>query len=511
MAMTARSRYEQLKPRREPFLLRAREFSKLTLPSLYPSEGMRNGEYQFEAYQGLGARGVINLSSRLLLALLPAGQSLFRFTVPPEVLVKTEDMSIPKDIELGFTKAERLVSSEIERSGWRQPTNLLLQLMMVGGSAAEYLTPENTLRIFRLDQFVVVRDTAGNLTEAVLEEKVSPLALPPELQKSIPPKLLEDPTAQVEVYTWLTLGPSGVWKRHQEILDKRIAGTEGTYKVNPYNFYRWSWIPEEDYGRGKIEEHYADLRSLEGLEKAVLEGSAMAARNIITVRPNATGGNLKQRITKARNGDVIIANPEDLSMLRFDNVAGMQIVSQHLTVKTQEVAAAFLLNSAMRRDAERVTAYELQLMAEELEGTLGGVYSMLSQDMQRSRIQRLLMQMQDSGKLPEWPEGTVEPVITTGLEALGRQRDLVRVKTAGEFVASLGPEAQEYVKLPVLLARAFAALEMPDAIRTDEEVSARHQQREMAAAAATSAGNVATAAGEAALATPQESPSPSPV
>lgn len=502
---SAKSRYEQLKPRREPFLLRAREFSKITLPSLYPPEGMRSGDYQFESYQGLGARGVINLSSRLLMALLPAGQSLFRFTVPAEVLVKSPEMSIPKDIELGFTKAERLVSSEIERAGWRQPTNLALQLLIVGGDVAEYMRPDNRLRTFRLDQYVVVRDTAGNLTEAVIEEKVSPLALPPEVQKAIPKKLLDDPYAQVELYTWIKRQKRGTWKVHQECMEQKVPDSDGTYKVLPYNFYRWNWVPGEDYGRGKVEEHYADLRALEGLEKALLEGSAMASRNVILVRPNATGGNLKQRIAKARNGDTLIANPEDVSMMQFENTSGMQLVAQHVQSKAQDVAAAFLLNSAMRRDAERVTAYELQLMAEELEGTLGGVYSMLSQDMQRARVERLLFQMQDQGKLPPWPDGTVEPVITTGLEALGRQRDLVKVKTAGEFVGALGPEAQQYVKTPVLLSRAFAALEIPDAVRSDDEVAQMRQEQEMQANLAQAAGNIATAAGEAAVQTPQES------
>ena len=58
-------------------------------------------------------------------------------------------------------------------------------------------------------------------------------------------------------------------------------------------------------------------------------------------------------------------------------------VAQESAQKIEErLAAAFLLNSSVQRDAERVTAEEVRFMAQELESTLGGVYSVLSQEFQ---------------------------------------------------------------------------------------------------------------------------------
>ena len=41
-------------------------------------------------------------------------------------------------------------------------------------------------------------------------------------------------------------------------------------------------------------------------------------------------------------------------------------------------------------------------MTEELESTLGGVYSQLNQDMQQARLTRLILQMKRNGQLPDY-------------------------------------------------------------------------------------------------------------
>jgi hypothetical protein len=87
---------------------------------------------------------------------------------------------------------------------------------------------------------------------------------------------------------------------------------------------------------------------------------------------------------------------------------------------------AFLLNSAIQRNAERVTAEEIRYMAQELEAALGGIYSTLSQEFQLPFVTRVMFQMERQKKLPVLPEGLVKPAIITGVEALGRGNDVVR-------------------------------------------------------------------------------------
>ena len=65
---------------------------------------------------------------------------------------------------------------------------------------------------------------------------------------------------------------------------------------------------------------------------------------------------------------------------------------------------AFLLNSSIQRNAERVTASEIRFMAEDLEQALGGIYSILSQEFQLPFVMRKMAMMEKSKKLPKLPK-----------------------------------------------------------------------------------------------------------
>ena len=365
--------------------------------------------------------------------------------------------------------------SEIDRSNWRTATNLSIQLQVVTGNALEYIGSDNQLRVYRLDQYVVERDLTGQVREIILHQKIPPS------QSPIKTETKRDQGHEfVDLYTWVKRNKKNFFDVHQEIEDQIVPKAKGTYQVSPFLPLRWSLIPGEDYGRGKVEEHYPDLMALDGMAKAMLDGSAMASRHIYLVRPNATGANLRRRIAEAENGEVVVGNLEDVNMLQFANVAGLQIAAEEVRRLTEVLAHAFLLNSGLRRDAERVTATELRIMAEELEGTLGGVYSMMSQEMQRARLERLIVQMIDQGSLPPFDGELIEPQITTGLEALGREQDVQRVSAAAQMVQLLGTEVLDYVKMPELLTKAFNGLGLPQVIRSEEEANQIRQQRLMA-------------------------------
>ena len=83
-----------------------------------------------------------------------------------------------------------------------------------------------------------------------------------------------------------------------------------------------------------------------------------------------------------------------------------------------------MLNSAVQRNAERVTAEEVRFMAQELETSLGGVYSILSQELQLPLIKILIFRMEKQGRMPVFPKNVIKPQIITGMEALGRGQDL---------------------------------------------------------------------------------------
>jgi hypothetical protein len=69
--LTAESRWTRLQSKRHAVLERARDCAALTIPALVPPEGHDDNNVLPTPYQSLGARGVNNVASKLLMSLFP--------------------------------------------------------------------------------------------------------------------------------------------------------------------------------------------------------------------------------------------------------------------------------------------------------------------------------------------------------------------------------------------------------------------------------------------------------
>ncbi len=488
MAKTAAARYSQLERLRQPFLSRARSAAKLTIPTLLPPEG-HNGDASLPTpFQGIGARGVNNLASKLLLALFPPNSPIFRLLIDDftiEELTKQEGMKALVEEALG--KVERAVMTEIEGAAIRVTAFEALKQLIVAGNVLLYLPPEGGMRAYRLDRFVVKRDPMGNILEHITKETVAPDTLPKEFIAKLGPNAKQkfnnamSADKTLDLYTHVKL-VNGMWRIYQEVEGVKVPGTEGTYPKGKSAWIplRFTKIDGEDYGRGYVEEYYGDLKSLETLTKAIVEGSAAAAKILILVNPN--GSTNKKTIAEAPNGAVRSGDAKDVTFLQLDKYADFRIAKETMSEITQRLAMAFLLNSAIQRAGERVTAEEIRYMAGELEDALGGVYSILSQEFQLPLVSRIMFSLERRGKLPSLPTGIVRPAITTGLEALGRGHDQMKLDSLLQRLAPLGPEVvAEYLNVADYIKRIATAIgiEATGLVRSDEEVQQMRQQKQM--------------------------------
>ena len=102
MDTTAKSRYEKLASTREKFLERARDSSELTLPFLIPPQEAGEHTKYATPYQGIGARGVNNLASKLLLAMVPVQTSFFKLQVDESQLGEEFGPQVKSELDLSF-------------------------------------------------------------------------------------------------------------------------------------------------------------------------------------------------------------------------------------------------------------------------------------------------------------------------------------------------------------------------------------------------------------------------
>ena len=422
--------WEKLNSKRQSSLYRARECAELTIPGLLPPEGHDETNPLPTPYQSLGARGVNNLASKLLLALLPPNETFFKFEPAPEVMeeLKARNKDAVSGAKKRLSRIEQSVLAEIESGNYRPTLFEALRHLVAVGDVLVHVPKEGGMKLYRLDQYVVRRDRAGNILDIVIKEKVSPEVLDERTRETCKIEQTNDEgDKNVEVYTHVRR-KEDKWKVNQEINGIGVPGSAGRHplKKPAYLALRWTAIPGENFGRGLVEEHLGDMRSLEGISKSIVRFAANASKIVWLVNPN--GMTRQKNLSKAESGDFVPGREEDISLLGLDKFADFRTVKDTEQTITQRLHQAFLLNASIQRDAERVTAEEIQTMARELEDALGGVYSVLSEEFQRPFIQRVMSRLQSKGKIPELPDDIVKTKITTGLEALGRGHDLQKLQ-----------------------------------------------------------------------------------
>jgi len=502
--MQARALYAKLEVDRTPYLNRGRDCAKLTIPTLLPDDGDNGSTVYDTPYQSVGARGVTNLSSALLLSLLPPNQPFFRLLLDESALDEIEGVPGAKaEIDAALGKIERSVMKEIEINSFRVALSEALKQLIVAGNVLLHVPEKGGMRVFRLDRYVAQRDPMGNLRQIVIKEDVAPETLPKDVQEFL--STLEHSAtdkSSCELYTVATWD-SGYVHVHQEIYDHTIPGSEGKYKQEESPFFALRFVAEQGspFGRGYVEEYYGDLQSLEGLSRAITEGSAAAAKVLFMCSPNGT--TRPRDVARSSNGAIISGNSQDVTVLQMNKFADFRVALETMNQISERLNYAFLLAETAIRKAERVTAEEVRLVSAAVERSLGGLYSVLSQEFSLPLVRRVMARMTKAKKLPKVPDKYVSPTVTVGMDQLARGQDLARLDT---FVAGmaqvLGPESLRVLRQDEYLRRRAAALSIDATglIKTEEEMmqemQAAQQDQMMQAVAPQVAGPLAKAAGD---------------
>jgi hypothetical protein len=442
-----------------------------------PEEGFGPHSRLETPFQGVGARGVNNLASKLLLALLPPNAPFFRLNVdtfalqnegaPPELIT---------EIESSLQQVEESVMDEISREAYRTGLHEALKQLIITGNALVYLPDEGGLRVFRLDRYVVKRDPMGKITHIATKETMSYKTLSEEMQALVGEA---DASENVNLYTAVVL-MDNKWHVYQDINGNPVPDSHGTYDIdqNPFIPLRFSRIDGENYGRGYVEEYLGDLQSLEKLTQAIVEGSAAAAKVLFLINPNGT--TRAKALAETPNGGITQGNAQDVSVLQLEKFNDFRIAQETMNSIKDRLGHAFLLTSGVVRNAERVTAEEIRMLSQELETAIGGLYSLLSTELQMPMINRLMKVMNKAKRLPKLPKGVVNPVIITGVEALGRGNDLQKLDLFLAGAAQVvGPQAiAEYISVGEYFKRRATSLGIKTTglVKTEEEIQAMRQQ-----------------------------------
>lgn len=479
---TAKAVYERLKNKRDQYVERAEKCAAMTIPSLFPKEADNETSKYVIPNQSIGARGLNNLSSKLLLALLPPNSTFFRLTPSEEVMAElTEDPSQKAEVEAALGRLEQRVLRYIETQQIRVTLKEALNQLLIAGNALLFLPPlEGGAKMYRLSNYVVERDALGKVIQICTIDTLSFATVPDDIQNMIAADGAEhSPTEEVNVYTHVYLDGDS-YSSYQEVEEEVIPGSEQSFPLDksPWIALRMVKVDGESYGRSYIEEYLGDLENLDVHTEALRNLAAVTGHILFLVNP--TGITQVRRIAKAKSGDFVAGRPEDVLPLQANKGNDLEVSLNYVQSLEKRLGYVFMLQSAVQRDAERVTAEEVRYIAGELEDTLGGTYSILSQELQLPLVRRIMAQLEKQGEIPTLPDGAVEPTITTGMEAIGRGHDLNKLLTFKEIITST-PGSEQYLKLNTFLAMCATALgiDTDGLLKTDEELQEEAQQAQM--------------------------------
>ena len=476
--MTAKSRYDALSSGRTMFLNVAVQCSELTLPYLIQRDEMRSSHKTLtQPWQSVGAKAVVTLASKLMLALLPPQTTFFKLQIADEKLGDELDPQIRSELDLSFAKLERMVMDSIAASSDRVTVHQAIKHLVVGGNALLFMGKDG-IKHYPLNRYVVERDGNGNVIEIVTKELINKKLLPVDIVKD--PLMVNDESTNqngdVEVYTHCRL-ENNRWLWHQEVYDKRIPGTEGKApkETSPWLVLRFNSVDGENYGRGRVEEFIGDLKSLDALSQAITEGSAAAAKVVFLVSPSST--TKPQSLAKAGNGAIIQGRPDDVAVVQVGKTADFATAQQQMQTLERRISEAFLVLTV--RQSERTTAEEVRLTQLELEQQLGGLFSLLTVEFLVPYLNRKLLVMQRSGELPRYPKNLVKPTIVAGINALGRGQDRESLTQFIMTIAqTLGPEAMMQYLNPDEAIKRLAAAQGIDVLNLVKSMDEQQQEQE---------------------------------
>ncbi len=129
------------------------------------------------------------------------------------------------------------------------------------------------------------------------------------------------------------------------------------------------------------------------------------------------------------------------------------------------------------------TAEEIRRVSQELEVSLGGIYSTLANVVQEPLVKLYLGRLKAKGLINEALKNSIDLEVTTGSAALGRGTEFSSISTFLQTMqAVLGQEFSTFMKMPELIARVANSLDIStsELVKTAEELAQEAQAAQQA-------------------------------
>jgi hypothetical protein len=425
---------------REETISRCEKYAGWTIPTVFPEDTLMEYDEMQLDYQSVGAQAVTNLSNKIMMALFQPSRPFFRMNLSQEQ--KQEVLSGGAEeaqIDAALAEAERAALHNLNATNARIIMHDVMQQLIITGNSLLHAPKGGDMTAYSVRDYCIKRDLRGRVIKIIIKETKSVSGLSDELQEICIKEgyMAED---DVSIYTGAMRTGEDKFVVHQELEDLAYIHRKiGVYDKDslPWIPLTWNLARGKDYGTGLVELYSGDFHKLSTLAQAINDYSLVITdvKNLV----NPAGMTDVREITEAPSGAYVHGREEDIFVHQPQVGGATDFLENQFDKTARRIGAAFLLNSAVTRDAERVTAQEIRMQAQELESSLGGVYSRLATELQLPLAKRLLKDLDPIFK-------DIEPVIVTGLESLSRNSELDNFRAFMQDMVALA-DVPEEVKL----------------------------------------------------------------
>jgi len=475
------------------------DYAGYTLPYLYPMDET-GGTTEFQQdYQSVGAQATNSLSNKIVENMFPQYRPFFRIDLQKEQVAALEENGLTKgQIEEITANTEKEAIKSMADEAYRTASLIMLKNLIVLGNSLTYNPPGQPAQVYSLKDWVVTRDRSGKWNCIIVRDRHIVDTLPPDLKEEAAIQGLTDPEDEVDIFTCIKRHTDGKIYAHQELEDYSKVNRKGgvyTEASNPWLCLTWNLVRGHHYGIGLVEEYAGAFEQLSSYEEALMNLTAIASDIKRLVNP--MGHTDIDTLNDSPTGAYVYGVEGDLAYAQMDKLSDYQFIALQRDKVERVISMAFLMESGVTRDAERVTKEEIVRQANELEGSLGGVYSRLAEEWQKPKAKHLMSTLNG-------PLAGIDVVVLTGLEALSRtsEHDAIMMFFNDLTILQNLPEAAvPYLKqneLMMVLASGRGVdtskfLKTADEVKKEQqEAMERQAQQEAAIAQAQNAGQQQT-------------------
>ena len=426
------ARFSELDMKKSSMYTRWEEYAQWTLPYIFPRKDSTTIEMPGPS-NSAGPQAVNNLANKLITTMFPV-DPFFRLRITTDIMAElkgaasqgdTNAQGVLDNLDKQLLEGEQQAMQKLGYNKFRTESTNVAKSLIITGNALLYHPEDdsNNVQSYGLRDYCVVRDLSGTVIELMTCDKKALVSFSETDRAGIvaahPKHMKLKDTTEITLFTQFKLLDDGKYHIKQSA-GEYMLDAEGAWTTTefPYIPLTWNRVRGEDYGRGLVEDYAGSFHGLYTLNDAVLGMVALASDTKFLVDPTSTID--VDRLNSSKRGTYHSGRKDDVSTIAYDKAIDMAFIKDLMNEYQMQISKAFLLNSSIQRDAERVTAEEIRYVAGELDLAHGGVYSRFAEDWQLKLATLLLHRIDfkiDSQRI-------IYPQIVTGLDSLSRAGDL---------------------------------------------------------------------------------------